>query len=190
MKIVSILGSPRSKGNSATIANRFSETAAKLGAEVRTYELNQLAYRGCQGCYACKKKLDHCGLKDDLTEVLDAVREADVVLLASAVYFGDITSQLKAFIDRTFSYLKPDFYTNPEPSRLGPKKLVFVISQGNPDEAVFAGIFPRYEYFMKWMGFGETKLIRVCGIGPATPDGVPEKVLQQAEEAARSLVSE
>ncbi len=189
MKLVSLLGSPRTKGNSATIANRFTETAAKLGAEVRTYELNRLAYRGCQGCYACKNKLDHCALKDDLTEVLEAVREADVLLLATAVYYGEITSQLKAFIDRTFSYLKPDFHSNPEPSRLKPKKLVFVISQGNPDESLFADIFPRYESFLKWLGFRDNRLIRVCGISPATADGVTEKVLQQAEEAARSIVA-
>lgn len=188
MKIVSLLGSPRTKGNSATIAGRLTETAAGLGAEVRTYELNRLEYRGCQGCYACKKKLDHCALKDDLSEVLEAVREADVVVLASAVYYGDVTSQLKAFIDRSFSYLKPDFHTNPEPSRLNPKKLVFVISQGNPDESLFADIFPRYERFLKWLGFS-SKLIRVCGIGPATVDGVPEKVLRQAEEVARSLMA-
>jgi len=124
-----------------------------------------------------------------MAEVLEAVREADVVLLASPVYYGDISSQLKAFIDRSFSYLKPDFHSIPEPSRLNPKKLVFVISQGNPDEALFADIFPRYERFLKWLGFSDTRLIRACGIGPATTDGIPEEVLRQAEEAARSLVA-
>jgi multimeric flavodoxin WrbA len=189
MKIVSLLGSPRTNGNSATIAKRFTETAKNLGADVRTFELNKLQYRGCQGCYACKKKLDHCVLKDDLTEVLEAVREADVVVLATAVYYGDITSQLKAYIDRGFSYLKPDYHSNPVPSRLDPKKLVFIISQGQHDESRFDDIFPRYEKFLKWTGFHDTRLIRVCGIGPATLNGVPERVLQQAEEAARSIVS-
>ncbi len=189
MKIVSLLGSPRAKGNSATIANRITETAAKLGAETVTYELNRLAYQGCQGCYACKNGLDECVLEDDLAEVLTAVREADAVVLASGVYFGDITAQLKGFIDRCFSYFKPDFLTNPEPSRLKPKKLVFVITQGNPDEALFADIFPRNDLFLKWLGFSDTSLIRVCGIGPATVDGVPEKALRQAEEAARALVA-
>lgn len=189
MTIVRLLGRPRANGNSATIANRFTETAAKLGAETKTFELNRLAYRGCQGCYACKKKLEHCTLKDDLTKVLEALREADVVVLASAVYYGEITSQLKAFVDRTFSYLKPDFHTYPEPSRLNPKKLLFVISQGNPDESLLADIFPRHESFFKWLGFRDTRLIRVCSIGPATADGVPERLLQQTEEAARSLMA-
>lgn len=188
MKIVTLVGSPRSRGNSATIANRFTETAEKLGAETRTFELNKLAYQGCQACYACKKGLDECVLQDDLAQVLTAVREAEVVVLASGVYFGEITSQLKGFIDRCFSYFKPDFITNPEPSRLEPKKLVFVLTQGNPDEALFADIFTRYDLFLKWLAFKDTRLIRVCGVGPGTVDAVPEKALQQAEEAARAIV--
>jgi len=189
MKIVSLLGSPRSGGNSATIANHVTLTASDLGAEARTFELNRLSYRGCQGCYVCKTRLDRCVLNDDLSEVLAAVREADVVVLASPVYYGDITSQLKGFIDRTFSYLVPDYRTNPQPSRLTPKKLVIVLTQGHPDEGMFADIFPRYQGFLTWMGFSEVRLIRACGIGPGNIDAVPEQVLRQAEETARALLA-
>jgi multimeric flavodoxin WrbA len=187
MKIVTLLGSPRTQGNSNAIAHRFQNTAANLGADIRTFELNRLTYRGCQGCYACKKALDHCILDDDLTAVLQAVTEADVVVLASPVYYGDVTAQLKAFIDRTYSYLKPDYLTNPMPSRLTPKKLVIALTQGNPDESLFADIFPRYDSFFKWYGFSESHLLRACGIGPMTVDAVPEPVLAQAEELARQL---
>lgn len=189
MKIVVILGSPRSRGNSAAIASSFTDTAAQRGAEVETFELNRLAYRGCQGCYACKKTHDHCVLQDDLTQVLNAVKAADVVLLASPVYYGDVTAQLKGFIDRTYSYLKPDYITSPEPSRLSPKQLVFVLTQGHPDQALFADIFPRYDVFLRWMGFVDTHLIRACGIGPGSIDAVPDQVLLQAVELARGLVS-
>lgn len=189
MKIVTLMGSPRSNKNSATIANRVTATAAQLGAEVHTYELNSLSYRGCQGCYVCKKTSDHCVLNDDLTEVLSAVQDADAVVLASPVYYGDVTAQLKGFIDRCYSYLKPDYLTNPDPSRLGPKKLVFVLTQGNPDEESFSDIFPRYDGFLKWMGVTESRLIRVCGVGPASVDAVPENFLQQADAAARALMS-
>lgn len=188
MKILSLLGSPRSGKNSASIANRFTETAASLGAEIRTFELNLLSYQGCQGCYACKKGLDHCVLEDDLTVVLAAVHDADLVLLASPVYFGDVTAQLKGFIDRSYSFLKPEYMTSREPSRLSPKKLVFVLSQGHPDESLFADIFTRYEGFLQWLGFTETRLIRACGYGPLTVDATPDKILKQAEEAAREMV--
>lgn len=189
MKIVSLLGSPRTNGNSATIANHFMQTAAGLGAKIQSFELNRLTYRGCQACYACKQGREDCVLNDDLTEVLAAVQDADAVVLATPVYYGDITSQLKGFIDRTFSYLVPNYLTAPQPSRLTPKKLVFVLTQGHPDEALFADVFPRYEQFLKWMGFNEITLVRACGIGPGSVDAVPEQALQQAAEAARSLCS-
>src|SRR5512138_2671175 len=123
MKIVTLLGSPRSQKNSSTIAGRFTETAGMLGAETSTFELNRLTYRGCQGCYACKKSHDRCVLQDDLTQVLAAVQEADLLVLASPVYYGEVTAQLKGYIDRSYSFLKPDYLTNPQPSRLKLKKL-------------------------------------------------------------------
>jgi len=189
MKIVSLLGSPRRSGNSATIARHLLKTAEGLGAETTIFELNKLKYRGCQACYACKKGDEDCVLKDDLSAVLRSVKEADAVVLASPVYYGEITAQLKGFIDRTYSFLLPDYLTNPKPSRFSSKKLVFVLVQGHPDEALFADIFPRYEQFLKWMGFDEVSLIRACGIGPGTVDAVPEHVLRQAEEAAKALMA-
>ena len=188
MNVVALLGSPRSGKNSATIATSFTATAAQLGAEIHTFELNKLNYRGCQGCYACKQHLDHCILQDDLTQVLNAVQAADLVLLASPVYYGDVTAQLKGFVDRAFSYLVPDYPTNPKPSRLAPKQLVLVLTQGHPDAALFADIFPRYEMFLKWMGFAECRLLRACGIGPGSVDQPPAEILQEAEALAREMV--
>jgi multimeric flavodoxin WrbA len=189
MKIVTLLGSPRTNGITTAIANRLTTTAAGLGAETRTFELNRLSYRGCQGCYACKTTLDHCVLDDDLAEVLRAAAEADALVLATPVYYGDVTGQLKCFIDRTYSWLKPDYIGNPQPSRLTPgKELVVVMSQGNPDENLFADIYPRYAKFFAWLGFTGSRLVRTCGVGPATVDAAPEAVLKKAEETAREIV--
>lgn len=190
MKIVCLKGSPRSMGNSAAIADRLLAAAIALGAETRVFELNRLNYRGCQGCYACKKKLDRCILDDDLAAVLEEVKVADTVVLASPVYYGDMTGQLKCLIDRTFSYLVPDYISSPNPSRLPPgKKLVFIITQGQPDSGLFADIYPRYDKFLRWYGFAESHLIRACGIGPASIDKVPEQYLKQAEELAQELLA-
>jgi multimeric flavodoxin WrbA len=188
MKIVSLLGSPRPKGNTAFLAHRFCRTAETSGAEIQTFALNKLKYRGCQACMTCKTKLDRCVLKDDLTEVLDAIRDADALVLASPVYYGDVSSQMKAFIDRTFSYLGPDYTTNPHPCRLTPgKKLVMILAQGDPDEGQHADVFPRYDNFFKWYGFAESYLIRACGVlGLGEVEGRGE-VLRQAEEAARKI---
>jgi multimeric flavodoxin WrbA len=189
MRIVALMGSPRSKkGNSATIAKRFCNMAETLGAEVKIYKLNKLEYRGCQACMSCKTKLDKCALKDDLTEVLDAVRDADILLLASPIYYGDVSSQLKAFIDRTYSYLVPDYPTNPNPCRLPPgKKLLFVLTQGHPDESMFADVFPRYDFFFKWYGFSESQLIRACGVQESGEVVARPEVMKLAEDLAGKL---
>jgi multimeric flavodoxin WrbA len=188
MKIVNLLGSPRLNGNSAMIARRFCETAEKHGAQIATYVLNDLQYRGCQGCFLCKTKLDRCALKDDLTGVLDAIRETDVVVLASPVYFWDISSQMKTFIDRTFSYLVPDFITNPVKSRLpAGKRLVFILAQNNPDPNSFADIFPKFDYFFKAYGFTESYLIRAFGVGEAGEVVSQQDVMRLAEQTAEKV---
>jgi multimeric flavodoxin WrbA len=190
MKIVCLLGSPRPKGNSAFLADRFCRTAEALGAEIQTFALNKLKYRGCQACMTCKTKLDRCVLKDDLAEVLDAIRGAQVLVMASPIYFGEVSSQLKAFIDRTFSYLVPDYTTNPHPSRLAPgKKLVMILAQGDPGEQQYTDVFPRYDSFFKWYGFDESHLIRACGVlGLGEVEGRAE-VLSRAEAVAREIAA-
>jgi len=190
VNIVSVLGSPRPKGNSTLIAERFTERARSLGATVRCYTLNTLNYRGCQACYQCKIGADRCVLKDDLTGVLEAVRDADILVMATPVYFGDVSSQLKAFIDRTFSFLVPDYATNPKRSRLAPgKRAVFAISQGHPVETMFADVFPRYDFFLKWYGFEETHVIRVCGMRRAGDVIRRTDVLSQAESLAERIMA-
>jgi len=189
MKIVCVLGSPRSKGNSAALAQRFCDTAQKLGGTIQTFSLNKLKYQGCQACMACKTKLDKCILKDDLAEVLDSIREADVLVLTTPTYFGDVTGQFKLFLDRTYSYLVPNFFNNPNPSRLAPgKKLVFIHTQGQPNEKLFADVFPRNEAIFKWYGFKDNHLIRACGV--RNPEDVmgKEEVLKQAEEVAKKIM--
>lgn len=189
MKLVCLLGSPRREGNSATIAAHLVAKAAELGAEVETIYLNSLNYRGCQGCYVCKTSLDKCVLNDDLAPVLESVSQADALVMASAVYYGDVSSQLKGFIDRTFSYLVPDYFKNSQPSRLQPgKKLAFVLTQGQPDETMFGDVFPRYNFFFKWYGYQEGVLVRGCGLSEQSTVTKRTQLFEQAEEIAQSLV--
>jgi multimeric flavodoxin WrbA len=190
MKISCLLGSPRQNSNSAAIAGRFTETAASLGAKVETVVLNQLNYRGCQGCMSCKTTSDKCVLEDDLAGVLESLKKADIVVMAMPVYCSDVPGQVKCFLDRTFSYMKPDFRTEGSPSRvpLG-KKLVFIITQGAPVDEMFADIPRKYTAFLsRSMGFGDTYVIRGVGVGGGGAVGVPDQYLQKAEEIARSVV--
>jgi multimeric flavodoxin WrbA len=184
MKIVALLGSPRPKGNSALIARKFVDTAQEMGAAVEVYELNKMAFKGCQGCGSCKTKTDYCVVEDDLTPVYDSIKTADVLVLASPVYFGDLSGQLKCWFDRTFAYANPDFT-----SRLAPgKRSVFILTQGAPAEDMFADIHPRYERWLKMFGFGPNYLIRALGVqGPGEVKDQPE-VLAQAEAIAEEMM--
>jgi multimeric flavodoxin WrbA len=188
MKILCLLGSPREKGNSSALANRFCTAAERLGAEVKTFSLNQLEFRGCQGCMACKTKLDRCALEDDLSEVLDAVRETDALVLASPIYYCDVSSQMKTFLDRTFSFLVPDFITNPQKSRLSPgKKLVLILAQNNPSRNSFPDIFRKFDYFFKAYGFVDSHLIRAFGVSGPGEVEAHEDVMKLAETTAEKV---
>ena len=189
-KIVCVLGSPRVKGNSAALAKRFCDTTEKMGATCQTFFLNELNYKGCQGCLACKTKSEKCVVQDDLAQVLDSIREADVLVLTTPVYMGDMTGQMKSFYDRTYSFLVPNFFNNPNPSRLAPgKKLVFIQTQGQPDAKLFADVFPRREESFKRYGFKENYLIRACGVRKAEEVLGKEDILKQVEEVARKVMA-
>jgi multimeric flavodoxin WrbA len=185
MKIVAVLGSPRPQGNSSTLARAFLQAAAARGAEVTEYLLNQLAYQGCQGCMACKTKRDTCILEDDLAPVLNAVKEADLLVLASPVYFGDLSGQMKCFFDRTYSYINPDFSTRVPPG----KKAVMVLVQANPDPAQFADIFPRYERWLKLYGCDPIHLLRAVGVREPGDIASQTAALEAAAALARELVN-
>lgn len=190
MKIVCLLGSPRKNGNSATVAARLMGKAAELGAEVESVYLNGLDYQGCQACYACKNGAEICVLKDDLAPVLEKVREADALVLASAVYYGDVTAQLKAFIDRTFCYLKPEYYARPDCSRLeAGKGMAMILIQGHPDENSFSDIFNRYDFFFNWYGYRPGHLLRGLGISERSDVTKRDYLMEGAERLAQQLVA-
>lgn len=188
MKIACLLASPRKKANSSFLARRICEKAAAKGAETKYFQLNSLKYAGCQACMACKTGSEKCVVQDDLADVLDAVAEADVLLMASPVYFGDVNAQLKGFIDRTFSYLVPDFYFADNKSRLLPgKKLIMVLTQGHEDSNSFADIFPRYEFFFSWYGYTKQVLVRGTGLLDEEDAAAKREVLAEADRAAEGI---
>ncbi|MDR1397408.1 MAG: flavodoxin family protein [Desulfarculales bacterium] len=189
MQVVAVLGSPRPRASSNKLADSFLNAAGRQGAQVETFILNDLRFIGCQGCYGCKRVSEVCVIKDDLTPVLRSVEECDVLLLASPVYIADITGQMKCFIDRAFSFLTPEFQSNPaNVSRLRPgKQLFFLQTQGNPDPGAFADVLPRYERFFRSLGFTTQSLI-VAGVG--LQENVLESrrdLVEQIEETARRL---
>ena len=189
MQVVSIKGSPRTNGNSSALADNFTAMARNKGAEIKDYNLNELNFRGCQACFYCKTGQEVCAVEDELTPVLDAVREADLLVLATPVYFAEISAQTKSFVDRTFSFLIPEFLTAQQPGRLEPgKKFLFIQTQGNPDQNQFKDIYPKYSTIFKWHGFEQTELLRACGFNNPGEAARDPEINKQMEEMAQKLL--
>jgi len=91
MRVLAINGSPRKNRNTATLLVKALERAASQGAETELVHLYDLTYKGCKSCFACKPKggssYGRCAAKDDLTDVLAKVEEADALVLGSPIYF-------------------------------------------------------------------------------------------------------
>lgn len=106
MKVVIINGSPRKDGNTAQVCAafengiRFSNPHCKIA---HVY-LNDLSFKGCQSCFACKlrngRSYGMCAVNDDLKSVLEEVITADCIVVASPVYLMDVSSATKAFLER------------------------------------------------------------------------------------------
>ena len=99
-KVLIISSSPRRGGNSDILCNAFAEGARETGADVEIARIADLNIGYCTGCYACQTT-GKCAVKDDAQSVIDKMMAADVIVLASPVYFYSISAQLKALFDRT-----------------------------------------------------------------------------------------
>ena len=143
---VVILGSPR-KGNSEAIAMAIANEAKAKGSTIKEYRINSLKNaKGCQSCYGCKKA-GKCVVKDDISAILDDMRAADNIIVATPLYFGHATAQYRMVEDRFFGFLGGDFV----PNIASNKKVAVVVTCGSgidgarktaaEIEAVFGGFF-------------------------------------------------
>lgn len=99
-KVLILSGSPRKNGNSDILYDEFARGAAEAGNHVEKIRVSEKNIGFCRACYACRGT-GVCAIKDDMAEVLRKMIDADVLVLASPVYFYSIDAQLKALIDRT-----------------------------------------------------------------------------------------
>jgi multimeric flavodoxin WrbA len=137
MKVIAINGSPRKKWNTATLLEKALEGAASEDAETEIIHLYDLNFKGCTSCFACKlkdgKSYGKCAMKDELTPVLERLKDADAVVLGSPIYLGNSTGEMRSFMERyVFPYL---VYSNDIPS-LYPKNIPvgFIYTMGIKEE--------------------------------------------------------
>lgn len=113
--ILLLNGSPRLKGNTALLCDAFTKGAESAGHEVTRFDLQKMDIHGCLGCMKGGKNPDSpCVQKDGMEKIYPAYIKADLVALASPMYYWSISGQLKTAFDRLFAVAECDpHYANP-----------------------------------------------------------------------------
>lgn len=195
MKVIGFNGSPRNNANTATLVQAVLQGAASKGAETRLVNLNELNMKGCQGCGACKVKPGKCAQKDDLSPLLEELKEVDAIVLGSPIYWFRVSGQLKMLVDRFYCYLGEEtdpasgetssFFTFP-----GGKKFVVVTSQGDENPGLYQQTLDWLNLVVTIMGSSSTEFITHCG-SENDKDSARKnaELMARAESAGASLAA-
>ena len=124
--ILIISSSPRKNGNSQMLCEQFKRGAEEKGHTVTLIRLMEKKIGFCRACDGCMRNDGTCVLNDDMEEILKLFQEADVIVLATPVYFYGISAQMKTFIDRTY----------PIWQHLGKKEVYYIISAGLGEDII------------------------------------------------------
>ena len=134
MKVLSVMGSPRKAGNTATVLGWIEQILTDAGHEVDHLDVVDYEVGGCTGCNACKLEPDSpaCTEDDDMTTIYERLMDSDLVLVANPLYCWGYPSQLKAFFDRCYALAK--IVDGEKRSLVSGKQMAFVVTAAGPYE--------------------------------------------------------
>lgn len=185
MKVLGILGSPRRGGNSETLLKAFLQGAAAGGAEVEEVLLRDLKISPCLEIYHCFKD-GECPIKDDMRELYGKLLAADVVVLATPVFFYGVSAQAKTMIDRTQALwarryvMKQDF---PGGHRQG----VLLAVGATRGRLLFVGVRLTAKYFFDAINVRYAAELLVRGADEKGAIQEQPETLEQARDLGRRL---
>ena len=187
-KALGIAGSPRRRGNSTTLLRAVLEGAAGKGAETALIRLNDLTFRGCQGCERCAPGGECIG-RDALLPVLQAMKLADVIVLASPIYFDGVTGQMKLFFDRCRSLMYDD---GERKDRLtGKRRAAVIVTYEDKEREDYTREAKVLAGYLSWTGdFGEVEVMAEARLGPADAAGGRPELIEKAKALGARLVRE
>ena len=177
-KIIVLNGSPRKNGNTSALVKAFREGAESAGHTVTEFWLGGMKINGCRGCCAGGKNPESpCVQKDDMEQIYPAYKEADVVVLASPLYYWTISGQLKCAFDRLFAVAECDpGYTNPRK-----ESALLMAAEGNGfEETVYW-----YDRLMGHIGWKDCGKVLCGGMAVGDIEGKPE--LEEARKLGASI---
>ncbi len=186
-KIIALLGSPRKKGNSTLLANQIILGAESEGATVESIYLNGLNIKACQGCYACQEEDSKgCVIKDDMQDIHSKIIEADALIIASPVYWFNMSAQTKIFMDRCIAL----YNENHTKSHLYGKNIAIAMTYGDKD-AFSSGCINALRTFQdayKYVGADIVGMVYGSAEEPGEIAASTE-LMQDAEMLGQKLVS-
>jgi multimeric flavodoxin WrbA len=134
-QVMIVNGSPRRKGNSATLSKQVADGARGAGAKVEAFFLHAMEIKACTACNACRKKLKKdCILKDDMKILYPKLIGADAIVIASPIYWFTVSGQTKVFMDRWYALGGDDGYV------LAGKQFGIVLAYADADPFVSGAV--------------------------------------------------
>ncbi|MFX0015499.1 MAG: flavodoxin family protein [Candidatus Hermodarchaeota archaeon] len=128
-KIIVVKGSPRRKGNSCLLAESLIKGARDNGANVEEFFLHDMDIKPCNACNVCIKKPEKgCIIDDDMQEIYTSLYTADSIVIASPVYWFNMSAQTKLFIDRLYGLVEPKKHS------LKGKRIGIILTYGDTNE--------------------------------------------------------
>ncbi len=191
VKVLGLFGSPRRGGNTEILLEEALKGAEKEGAKIERLYLSDFTLTPCKECHGCDRT-GNCVILDDMQKIYPILQEADVVILASPIFFYGVTAWSKALIDRSQAFWARKYLLkDPSLGKEGKRRKGFFISVGaTKGPRVFDGAVLTVKYFFDVLNaeyVGDLVFRGVEGKGDILKQ--PE-VLQQAFEAGRRLVSD
>ena len=159
-KILILNGSPRLNGNTSALIEEFTKGAKLNENEIIKFDLDRMNIHCCKGCLKGGKNPDSpCSQKDDMDKIYPYYKEADIVVLASPMYYWAFSSQLKMIIDRLFAVTEID------PNYKTPYKECFMLTaaEGN-DENNSKPVIEYYKYLLNYLGWKDLGHLIVGGV--------------------------
>ncbi len=186
MNILTLLGSPRPNGNTATVLKTIEAEFTRNGHAVERINIPQKKINGCLGCNKCRRASDAIGCvqQDDATDVLQRMISADMVLFATPVYYWGMTAQLKALVDRTNALITN--YGEPDQTSLIREKPLALMATGG---GVYENNILLFKEFDKIAKALLAENIGELHIGEClTPKDITPETLDIGTDFARSLL--
>ena len=174
--ILIITGSPRADGNTNNLVKAFSKAATAAGHKVEYFDAFKADMHGCHGDQNCFKT-GRCGLKDDGLKMYELMEWAEVLVMASPVYWKGFTSWIKRAIDRFYVYASPKGRAN-----CSVKESYLIAAAGNPDPAIFDAMKQEFDLVNQLLHFRKAGELLAGGLkGPEDYKDHPEFIQQAAD---------